>query len=1253
MSTGVYAPAATGTVFLAGAYSGPLANLVPAAGGILMVASNTTPGTLNVAGGAFYATNNSSFGPATLSLNGGSLGATTAVTVPNALVWSSTSGGTLNFAGNAKLALSAPLGLPTNGATYNINDPGTVGTLSGVISGPGSLNITGYPTLAGANTYQGTTTFNNNTNATVTNNQALGTGTIIYNNGGFNASTPLTGANAIANPWQITAGQTAYFNGNNGGNGQQMPYELSGSTTLPAGNSYIQILNNYQNLKVTLSGLISGGTGATLVRSGAGNNNNNSINGTIVINNPLNSFGAFILSTQGGNIDVGSASSQPSGATGSSITSGPLGTGNIQIGDTNWNDSMGLLNSSPVAATLGNSVQIYDSAAYWSASGLTLSGPVSLLGRGQNIGTVSGQQNVYNGVINFYLGNNLAANGNNNTFANSNVTISGVISGTTITTGALNYPSGINLGSGSGAGGLTLAGNNTYAGPTSISYGTLIAGNSAPVNGAGAFGNASSPITIGDGNSGNKPAALVTNGPWEIDRAIVVNANAGPTTIGDIGANDAQSGGSYWTGPITLNNSVTLTAAANGLAWFSSDISGSGGITAASALTGNVTLSPTSTFTYTGATTVSSGQLTLDYTDLNQYYIGSPVINPASQLILSGGTLTFNGDQSNTLNQAFYQTTIVTGFGSMVTAANGGQAVNVNMQAITRNGGVLDLAVNAASFTTTSNNTNGIMGGYMTVNGYTDWASVDNSGTIVPLATVPGGYTNDTASSFSDSTANLLVVTGGVAGHGGPFGGVANSLNFSSSSAASLVLPGQLTLTTGGILVTPSVGTKSLAINGGSLTTVGPGAGGTNTANDVVVIQGNPNAAFAIGSVITDNGNPVGLTMGGQGLLVLNGVNTYSGPTTVCGGTLQGSLAAGNFGNTSAIAINYGANVTFNESGSTTTTIAISGGGSITKAGAGQLGLSAASTLSGGATLNAGTLLLANASGSALGSSNLTFNGGILATPPGTAGAMTGSVVAGTGNNYITPGGDGSIGSLGVGGLVLSNLSTMRFDISSTSSFDQIKDSGALGFSSASGAATLQVPSALGSGTYPLISFGSTALANAGDFSLALIGGGTVPGSYSLLMNSGNSQLDLVVASAVTPSGGTWNFNGNGSWADSSKWSPAAVPSSGTVTFAGVPGQPTAPITVTLDGNESAEGLVFNVSGSGYTLAQGTGGALTLGTTAGGSVSVLSGTHTISAPIVLAGGLAVNAAGTGALDLSGNVSEATPRSARSSLTAGS
>ena len=131
-----------------------------------------------------------------------------------------------------------------------------------------------------------------------------------------------------------------------------------------------------------------------------------------------------------------------------------------------------------------------------------------------------------------------------------------------------------------------------------------------------------------------------------------------------------------------------------------------------------------------------------------------------------------------------------------------------------------------------------------------------------------------------------------------------------------------------------------------------------------------------------------------------------------------------------------------------------------------------------------------------------------------------------------------------------------------------------------------------------------------------------------------------LVASAVALSGGTWTASGNGSWANASNWSSnPAVPSSGTATFAGA----SAPIMVTLDGNQSAGALLFNLSSTnGYTLSRGTGGgALTLGTTAAGAaIAVLSGTQTISTPIVLAGSLAVSASAGASLQL-GNISQGT------------
>ncbi len=146
-------------------------------------------------------------------------------------------------------------------------------------------------------------------------------------------------------------------------------------------------------------------------------------------------------------------------------------------------------------------------------------------------------------------------------------------------------------------------------------------------------------------------------------------------------------------------------------------------------------------------------------------------------------------------------------------------------------------------------------------------------------------------------------------------------------------------------------------------------------------------------------------------------------------------------------------------------------------------------------------------------------------------------------------------------------------------------------------------------------------------------------------MDSG--YIDLIAfAGSLVAGGGTWTTNGNGSWSASGNWScNPAVPSSGTVTLAGVPGNPSAPIAVTLDGFRSADALVFDVSNAnGYTLAQGSGGALTLGASSAASIAVRGGSHAISAPLVLASNLTVSASGGTSLTLSGGVYELTPGS---------
>ena len=174
--------------------------------------------------------------------------------------------------------------------------------------------------------------------------------------------------------------------------------------------------------------------------------------------------------------------------------------------------------------------------------------------------------------------------------------------------------------------------------------------------------------------------------------------------------------------------------------------------------------------------------------------------------------------------------------------------------------------------------------------------------------------------------------------------------------------------------------------------------------------------------------------------------------------------------------------------------------------------------------------------------------------------------------------------------------------------------------------------------TWQSVGLSSLALARTLEFNLA----SSDTGPYGMNTPAYFAMDDLVLSPAASATSGNWVYAGGttGSWKNGNNWSPATVPNGGTATVTFLDTS-TAPTAVTLDGNQSIGGLVFNVSGTnGYTLSQGTGGVLTLGTSAGASISVVSGSHTISAPIVLAGSLAVSISGGGSLDISGSVSKA-------------
>ena len=94
------------------------------------------------------------------------------------------------------------------------------------------------------------------------------------------------------------------------------------------------------------------------------------------------------------------------------------------------------------------------------------------------------------------------------------------------------------------------------------------------------------------------------------------------------------------------------------------------------------------------------------------------------------------------------------------------------------------------------------------------------------------------------------------------------------------------------------------------------------------------------------------LVKSGPNKLTLNGTSSYHGPTTVSGGTLEGSTSS----LPTAITMSNNANVTFDQASNGVFAATIGGGGSLTKTGDGKLTLASANSYTGLTAVNGGTL---------------------------------------------------------------------------------------------------------------------------------------------------------------------------------------------------------------------------------------------------------------------------------------------------------
>ena len=330
---------------------------------------------------------------------------------------------------------------------------------------------------------------------------------------------------------------------------------------------------------------------------------------------------------------------------------------------------------------------------------------------------------------------------------------------------------------------------------------------------------------------------------------------------------------------------------------------------------GNLTL--TGTNTYTGATNINQGTLSIDF---NSKGNTTPAINSASALVL-GGTPTVLGTVANGQNptlyvqglsntavtQTFNGLTLNAGTSNIGARAIGANTANLTLAfgAITHNaGGIVNFSAIGSGgtgtgvFTTTNtNDASGILGGWAAINtgdpnatsiqNPTDYATVNGSNQIVAYT----GYTTQAAGAIASNTNNndRVSATGGVALTVAAGTTDINTLSLAPAATGNetVAITGTLRLgANGGMLIGNGAG--NLTLNGGSLT-----AGGSAVANNPGEINLITNNSLTISSNIVNNGTGAvtlsfsrfNTTNNGQSL-TLGGANTYSGGTYLNSGRI-------------------------------------------------------------------------------------------------------------------------------------------------------------------------------------------------------------------------------------------------------------------------------------------------------------------------------------------------------------------------------
>jgi autotransporter-associated beta strand protein len=384
---------------------GPLGALIKVGAGTLMLTGpNGYSGGTSFDGGTVTVLIDANLGTGPLSFNGGTLQALVA-------------GGGIT-SGKA-------ITLNTDGGTF-LADAGTTSTLSGVISGTGSLmkDGPGNLVLSGQNTYGGGTSFDDGILA-VNSDANLGTGALSFNGGtlealmggGITSSKAIT-LNALGGTFLADANTTSTLSGAITG--------VGAFTKDGAGILVLSGASTYSGVTTVSAGMLQAGSSTAF-----------SPNSAFTVNSVLNLTG--FSNTVGSLAGSGTVTNNGSPAI---LTAGGNGTNTVFSGTLiNGTASLGLIKAGPGTLTL--------SGANTYTGGTTITGGTLKIGNGGTTGSIVG---------------NVVDNGSLVFNRSDAITFPGIVSGT----GSLSQ---------TGPGSLTLTAANTYSGGTVIDRGTLLVDN--------------------------------------------------------------------------------------------------------------------------------------------------------------------------------------------------------------------------------------------------------------------------------------------------------------------------------------------------------------------------------------------------------------------------------------------------------------------------------------------------------------------------------------------------------------------------------------------------------------------------------------------------------------------------------------------------------------------------------------------------------------------------------------------------------